>query len=273
MKNTIVSVILAIGLASANSHPTLGSHDTWAPAGPDDFRGPCPMMNTLANHGFLPHDGKNLTSDAVVQGLQNGLGFDPSLGAIMFSQALVANPEPNATYFTLDHLNVHNVLEHDASLSRSDAYFGNNHVFNQSVFDTTKAYWTSETVTPTMLANGKLFRQIESRSSNPNYTFTTRTEAFSLGEVSAPIVAFGDLDMGTVNRTLVEYFFENERFPTKLGWSLRNATVTLESVGRMLSLVGDATNLFTNSTVSSATSESLMRKVKRRDLHAGIWDM
>ncbi|KAH8204654.1 hypothetical protein TruAng_001129 [Truncatella angustata] len=237
MKNTIVSVILAIGLASANSHPTLGSHDTWAPAGPDDFRGPCPMMNTLANHGFLPHDGKNLTSDAVVQGLQNGLGFDPSLGAIMFSQALVANPEPNATYFTL----------------RSDAYFGNNHVFNQSVFDTTKAYWTSETVTPTMLANGKLFRQIESRSSNPNYTFTTRTEAFSLGEVSAPIVAFGDLDMGTVNRTLVEYFFE--------------------SVGRMLSLVGDATNLFTNSTVSSATSESLMRKVKRRDLHAGIWDM
>ena len=25
----------------------------WIPAGPGDSRGPCPMMNTLANHGYL----------------------------------------------------------------------------------------------------------------------------------------------------------------------------------------------------------------------------
>lgn len=59
------------------------------------------MMNTLANHGFLPHDGKNLTQDVVVNALSDALNFDPDLGTIMFQQALVANPEPNATFFTL----------------------------------------------------------------------------------------------------------------------------------------------------------------------------
>jgi hypothetical protein len=58
-----------------------------------------------------------------------------------------------------------------------------------------------------MLANGKLFRQIESRSTNPKYTFTNKTDAFSLGEVSAPIIVFGDMESGTVSRGFVEYFF------------------------------------------------------------------
>lgn len=82
----------------------------------DLVRGPCPMMNTLANHGFLPHDGKNLTQTTVIAALKNGLNFDEDLGSIMYRMAIVANPEPNATYFTLGQLNRHNILEHDASL-------------------------------------------------------------------------------------------------------------------------------------------------------------
>ncbi|KAF4470461.1 Chloroperoxidase [Fusarium albosuccineum] len=207
MKFSVISVAVAFGSASAQPQYGSGSLPDWHPAGPGDFRGPCPMMNTLANHGFLPRDGKNLTEEAVVGALKRGLNFDEALGKIMFEQALVANPEPNATFFTLDQLNVHNVLEHDASMSRLDAYFGNNHVFNQEIFDTTKVYWKKETLDAKMLANGKLFRQIESRSVNPNYTFTSTVEAFSLGEVAAPIIVFGDMESGTVKRSFVEYFF------------------------------------------------------------------
>ena len=165
------------------------------------------MMNTLANHGYIPHDGRNLTESNVINGLKNGLNFDPSLAEIMFQQALVVNSEPNATFFTLGMLNQHNVLEHDASLSRSDAYFGNNHVFNETIFETTIKYWTDETMTANQLAMSKVFRQVESKAFNPTYTFTNTTEAFSLGEVIAPIVAFGDIAAVTTNRTLVEYFF------------------------------------------------------------------
>lgn len=58
-----------------------------------------------------------------------------------------------------------------------------------------------------MLANGKLARQIASKSKNPDYTFTETTEQFSLGEVGAPIIVFGDLESATVEKELVDFFF------------------------------------------------------------------
>lgn len=82
-----------------------------------------------------------------------------------------------------DQLNVHNVLEHDASLSREDAFFGNNHVFNQTVFSTSTAYWTETVLLPQHIADSKLARQITSRNTNPEYRFTTSIENFSIGEV------------------------------------------------------------------------------------------
>ncbi|PVH69891.1 Cloroperoxidase [Cadophora sp. DSE1049] len=220
------------------------------------------MMNTLANHGFLPHDGRNITKENAVHALSTALNFNTSLATLMWEQAVIANPEPNATYFTLDNLNRHNVLEHDASMSRSDAFFGNNHVFNQTIYDTTRAFWTGPILDADMLANGKLARQLVSKAYNPNYTFTSRTEAFSLGEVSAPIVAFGDFASATVNRTLVEYFFENERLPSELGWTKQANVVNLEDVGRLSEAIGNATSLLTTSEPAQAA--------KRRDLHSGF---
>ncbi|KAJ5103881.1 hypothetical protein N7532_004410 [Penicillium argentinense] len=261
MWSSYLSVILALPLAFAHYHDGHGSPSHWKPPGPGDFRGPCPMMNTLANHGFLPHDGKNLTEKTVVQALKSALNFNTSLGSLMFEMAIVANPEPNATFFTLDHLNRHNVLEHDASLSRSDAYFGNNHIFNRTIFDETRAYWTDPILTPNMLANSKLARQINSRASNPQYTFTSKTEAFSIGEVSAPIVAFGNMDSGLVNRTLVEYFFENERLPTDLGWKKKQEVISLDDIVKLSQMITQATSLLT-------AKEGLV--VRNRDLHAGF---
>jgi hypothetical protein len=58
-----------------------------------------------------------------------------------------------------------------------------------------------------MLANSKIARQINSKAFNPQYKFTSKTEQFSLGEVAAPVIAFGNSTSGEVNRTLVEYFF------------------------------------------------------------------
>ncbi|KAM3548199.1 hypothetical protein MY1884_009283 [Beauveria asiatica] len=197
----LLSVLALIKLCAAYE---LGQ---WAPPGHDDFRGPCSMMNTLANHGYIPRDGRNITKHNAVIGLGTGLNFDADLARLMWDQAIVANPEPNATFFTLDHLNRHNVLEHDASLSRTDAYFNPNQVFNQTIFDGTKTWWTDESLSPLMLANSKLARQLESRRDNPEYRFTASTEEFSLGELAASVIAFGNLCNGEVSRSLVTYFF------------------------------------------------------------------
>ena len=74
------------------------------------------MLNTLANHHFLPHDGRNLTREVVVNALKEALNFEESLSNTMFDHALIANPNTGATSFDLDQLNQHNVLEHDASM-------------------------------------------------------------------------------------------------------------------------------------------------------------
>lgn len=59
------------------------------------------MMNTLANHGFLPHDGRNITRETLIKGLQDALNFNSSLSSLMFDMGVVANPDPKATLFTL----------------------------------------------------------------------------------------------------------------------------------------------------------------------------
>ncbi|RYP92983.1 hypothetical protein DL770_000857 [Monosporascus sp. CRB-9-2] len=269
MKFLVSSVALQAIIAGAScataSYPTLPE---WHPAGPDDFRGPCPMMNTLANHNLLPHDGRNITKQDVIKATGAALNFKESLASLMFDMAVIANPEPNATYFTLDHLNRHNVLEHDGSLSRLDAYFGNNHVFNEEVFEQTKKYWTGPVLDPEMLANSKLARQLDSKAFNPTYTFTETVEHFSLGELAAPIIAFGDLQSGKVNRTLVEYFFVNERLPYELGWTTREQGLDTEDVLKVSNMIGEATSLITPS-----ESDSVARRfsvvVQRGELHYG----
>ncbi|KAL4902082.1 hypothetical protein BDW74DRAFT_187055 [Aspergillus multicolor] len=264
-----ISLMTVLGLTSANPHYGAGDISHWIPPSASDYRGPCPMMNTLANHNFLPHDGRNITREKIIDGLGKALNFNASLASLMFDMAIVVNPEPNATWFTLDQLNQHNILEHDASLSRTDAFFGNNHIFDASTFAETTSYWTNATLTATMLANSKLARQITSRAFNPTYTFTASTEQFSLGEVSAPIIAFGDLDNGTVSRELVEYFFRHERFPTELGWSTRDEVVQLMDVMKISGMIGAQTDLLTGEE-SAQGKQRRADMVRRGDLHAGF---
>ena len=79
-------------------------------------RAPCPMLNTLANHGFLPHDGKDITEERTIAALWTALNINATLSQFLFANAITTNPTPNATTFSLDDLDRHNILEHDASL-------------------------------------------------------------------------------------------------------------------------------------------------------------
>ncbi|GAP88269.1 putative peroxidase family 2 [Rosellinia necatrix] len=265
MQLPLLAPALALSLAFGQTYAADTDDHAWIPAGPDDFRGPCPMMNTLANHGFIQRDGRNITRENAVKGLADGLNFNPTLSNIMFDQAIIANPEPNATFFTLDQLNVHNLLEHDASLSRSDAFFGNNHVFNQTVFEETKKFWQGPVIDANMLANSKVGRQLSSKAFNPTYRFTLLTEEFSLGEVVAPVIAFGDILTVTVNRTLVEYFFENERLPTSLGWKRRDESIALPDIFIATEILRNATKLYTG-----PDTLILPKRAARRNLHFGL---
>ena len=83
----------------------------------DSVRGPCPFLNTFANHGFLPRSGKYITQEDLSKALLDAVHIEEGLSNMLFDFAITTNPEPNSTWFSLDHLARHNVLEHDASLS------------------------------------------------------------------------------------------------------------------------------------------------------------
>ena len=74
------------------------------------------MLNTLANHEFLPHNGRAFTLRMVKDALKTALNVSEDLSELLHYQALKTNRAPNATTWGLDTLSIHNILEHDASL-------------------------------------------------------------------------------------------------------------------------------------------------------------
>lgn len=74
------------------------------------------MLNSLANHGFIPRDGKRINKQMAIDVLSSVLNWDVSVVGALYDFAQPTNPAPNATTIDLNHLTTHNILEHDASL-------------------------------------------------------------------------------------------------------------------------------------------------------------
>lgn len=95
---------------------------TWSPPGPGDVRSPCPGLNSFANHGFLPHDGKGLTIPLLISALQDGMNVGADFATVIGGAGLLSvSNDLLATSFDLNDLDELNFpIEHDASLSRAD---------------------------------------------------------------------------------------------------------------------------------------------------------
>ncbi|ORY67212.1 Chloroperoxidase [Pseudomassariella vexata] len=110
--------------------------ENWAPPGDGDVRGPCPALNSLANHHIIPHDGRNLTVPLLVDVLGKAFNLSPELATVI-AQLGIATNDPSADFFDLPNLNKHNAFEHDASLSRVDfAFSGEENIatFDEATF-------------------------------------------------------------------------------------------------------------------------------------------
>ncbi|KAF2246790.1 Cloroperoxidase [Trematosphaeria pertusa] len=241
MKFIILSTILAFGLVSARPSFEERSIPAWHPPTRGDLRSPCPGLNTLANHGLLPRDGNNLRRAVVVDALKTGYNFDDALANGLFETGLTTNPEPNATWFSLEHLNTHGIIEHDASLSRADAYTGNNHAFNPSIFAQTSKYWTGATLTPTTMAYARIARELDSKVFNPEYAFDASREIQAWGESAIFTAALGNIQEGTADKNIVEYFFKKERLPVALGWKKQAVPVQNSDLAHITNLIGNVT--------------------------------
>ncbi|KAL9023546.1 MAG: hypothetical protein Q9180_008189, partial [Flavoplaca navasiana] len=147
--------------APAQSNPL--KRGDYAPVNPNDLRSPCPAINALANHGYLPRDGRNVLASEISDSM-NHLGLGSFLGYMFTHPIFLENPakgvKPQSSWWStvshpfasafafafaafgmrdpgqkdsdgvaclnLDQLALHNVVEHDVSLSRRDFAQGDN---------------------------------------------------------------------------------------------------------------------------------------------------
>ncbi|KAJ3541694.1 heme-thiolate peroxidase [Fusarium decemcellulare] len=215
-------------------------HFVWKAPGEDDLRSPCPFMNTLANHDFVPHDGRNVTRTPFVASIQEALGLDEPFATQIFDRALVANPTPNATFFDLDMLHkTHGVIEHDGSLSRRDAIFDPTNPFDEGTFDNFVSYFgTNKTINTRNLANARARHAYDMSLVNSNFTITEPEIPVIVGENAMLISIFGNPDTAVVKRSFIEFFFRKERFPVLLGWSPSDGKVG-PNVGNVVQAIID----------------------------------
>ncbi|KAI0965914.1 Cloroperoxidase [Xylaria arbuscula] len=200
---------------------------TFTPEGPNDTRGVCPMLNALANHNFLPHNGRNINENQTINALQDALNLDRDFGAFLFNAGRISNPKPNSTTFDLNHLDRHDLFEHDGSLSRQDAFFGQWSRFNQTVWDWTKQYYTGDILDVQMIANGRAQRHTRSNLTNPEYSLSALGYDFSTGENTAILAILGDKFTQTCPLVFVDYLFTKERLPYEVGWKKQNTPISL----------------------------------------------
>lgn len=221
--------------AAVNPHP-------WIPAGATDVRSPCPALNSLANHGFLAHSGKNLSLSDLETGILEGLNVGYDFTTLIGTLGLLSSPDTLGT-FDLDDLQEHNFpIEHDASLSRLDNYFGNDDPFNNASWSQVlDSFGDAETITIPIAGKARYARVTDSRTRNPDFTYTPIQFVLSYGETALYLSVLGDPITGTAPLSYIKDFFEMERLPYELGWVKPEVTTSLLTLGAMILELNSAT--------------------------------
>ncbi|KAJ2914363.1 heme-thiolate peroxidase, partial [Candolleomyces efflorescens] len=206
----------------------------WQPLRPGDVRGPCPALNVLASHGYLPRDGV-ATPAQIITATVEGFNFEHNaailttyLGHLLTGNLVTdllsiggATPKTGPPPPPPAHaggLNVHGMLEGDAGLTRGDAFFGDNHSFNQTLFDKFVDFsnrYGGGFYNLTVAEEFRYARIQDSLATNPEFEFRNARFIIAYAEAVQPINLF--VDGRETERKLsmddAASFFRDMKFP------------------------------------------------------------
>jgi hypothetical protein len=209
------------------------------------------MLNTLANHGFLPRNGLNVDAPTLRNALESN-SFDPNALSDVIDQALSTSTTGNSSTFNLADVVKHNVIEHDGSLSRDDlAHNGNDLNFDADIWAQVVAHFANDTISIETAARARADRIANAQSTNPDYSQPNGDTA-SLAETSFYLMLLGDRVSGNPPTAWVKIFFgefavcrissmprltlatEQERFPFAEGFVNKSPVLTLDEIETMM---------------------------------------
>ncbi|KAL6863652.1 Peroxidase, family 2 domain-containing protein [Trichoderma novae-zelandiae] len=207
----------------------------WQAPGPDDSRGPCPGLNSLANHGFLPRSGKNITIIDLLRGTFEGYHADPGIALAIGTAELIKAYRLAA--FDLRELSDHGFVSHDCSLSRGDASTPDNNDFNATIWsvplEVLQAY---PIVTPQAMGAARTARDLYDMAHNPDQQCGARSVVLGALENGLLLQSLG----GSPRLEWVRSLVEDQRIPTHLGFrpaSIRENNVPVDAAVGLESLL------------------------------------
>ncbi|TLD30543.1 hypothetical protein PspLS_02319 [Pyricularia sp. CBS 133598] len=210
-------------------------HPFKAPS-PNDRRSPCPMMNTLANHGFIPRT--NISMDQLVSALELSIGLEGAATRIVGGKALATSKTGNPNTFNLDDLATHGILEHDGSLSRADLAEGDNHSFNKTLWDKTLTFFKDDKISIAQAAAARKAAFAAAKARNSKFAMAAGDVQNSAIESALYLRVFGGVN-GDARKDWVKILFEQERLPYAEGFPQKPAgKITAQEI---LGIVGKLT--------------------------------
>jgi len=182
--------------------------------GDPENRGPCPGLNALANQGYLPRDGKNLTLPQVEHALMTALHMS-KLAAASLTHALKPLCRKDGTLDLVDTRR-HNVIEHDSSFTRLDFHQGDNYTFQPDMLQAMLDDANGGPLTRRSLAKTFIRRSKESRAAGAprlplNLWFVRMLQA--VGVLNTAQLGGGGFFGGPLTKDVLEAIFAEERFP------------------------------------------------------------
>jgi len=97
-------------------------HQFVAPTPAVDSRSPCPALNALANHNYLPHDGRNIGFWDLVRAQREVYNFSYPLAILLALAGVIMCG--HFGILSLADLSAHNRIEHDGSIVHANASTG-----------------------------------------------------------------------------------------------------------------------------------------------------
>eukprot|EP00475_Leptophrys_vorax_P005369 TRINITY_DN1324_c0_g2_i1.p1 TRINITY_DN1324_c0_g2~~TRINITY_DN1324_c0_g2_i1.p1 ORF type:complete len:237 (+),score=55.96 TRINITY_DN1324_c0_g2_i1:382-1092(+) len=210
MRSVAIAAFITASVVSAQQ---------WMPAGDGDKRGPCPALNTLANHGYINRNGTGIIRNDLINAVYGVYNLDLPLTTNLVDLALggVGYADANGNkVLDLDALDKHNFIEHDASLTRDDYADGDNHTPQASLIDQLKGLSADgETLGWNEMAKARHLRQQQEQDVDSAYTLDAEHTSLALGESITVLRILGTGDSMPLD--WVDSWFTNEQIPD--GWT------------------------------------------------------
>ncbi|CCM06423.1 uncharacterized protein FIBRA_08684 [Fibroporia radiculosa] len=188
---------------SLQTHP-------FVPPSRTDSRSPCPALNTLANHGFLPHDGRGISYSNYIRAMREGYNLSLPLATLLTYGGHMILSQYSA--LSLSDLSRHNFIEHNASLGHPDAVGDEEYAPTKAslslIYQMTNESTDGSFMTMHDFASARVLREREYKwpALDPLH------EEIARGEISMVLGVFGGANETVPVRWLQEWWL-NERFP------------------------------------------------------------